>query len=510
MKKKIVALSLIAAMIAGLTACGQTAEPADTASKTEQKTESSTSTDTTQKEEVAAPEAKTVDKIVLWSNNYETDEEHRQLFCDLFKEDTGVELEWVSFPKEDYEDVLAAALMGCDVDDLPDIIEAPDDLGVLLKQEYLYDIAPLIENNATMKEVIEKNPAMTAEYELSDGRIVGLATAQFQTMTIWTRQDLLDEQGIGEIKSLDDFTEALRKVKAAYPDMIPFTAPNGLKVWEVVSNWFGAKYSIYKNTDGVFVDPTLSAEYKDFMEYVKMLYDEGLVDKELPTNTSYGTIRNKYNNGEAVFEIMWDNTGKTFMNSATALGGSVGYVMPVDGEKGTLGLNYDPPCSPVIMTTGVEDDEAQFIFDTFFNWYFTNESGVIATSIGVPGYAWDVVDGVYTEKEGMDTGVKPQSNPPMDLEFEYPFVFDEVSNYRYEVANIMRAEVVKREESVMTIYPGLEYTDYAAIASDLDSYRTELFYLYVMGEKDYDSFVNEYTAKFNELGVQDMIDNMNK
>ena len=56
MKKKIVALSLIAAMIAGLTACGQTAEPADTASKTEQKTESSTSTDTTQKEEVAAPE----------------------------------------------------------------------------------------------------------------------------------------------------------------------------------------------------------------------------------------------------------------------------------------------------------------------------------------------------------------------------------------------------------------------------------------------------------------------
>lgn len=509
MKKRIAALSLTVTMVAGLTACSQ--QPAATTETTVKAAEKAVeAVSTTTAASVEGTVKKEVDKIVFWSNNYETDEEHRKLFCQQFEADTGVALEWISFPKEDYEDVLAAALMGCDEEDLPDIIEAPDNIGVLLKQEYLYDMAPLIENNENMKSFIERNPAMTSEYTLSDGSVVALATAQFQTMTIWTRQDLLDAQGIAEITSLDDFTAALRKVKEAYPNMIPLTAPNGLNVWEVVSNWFGAKYTIYKNADGVYVDPTLSAEYKEFMEYVKMLYDEGLVDKELPTNTSYGTIRNKYNNGEAVFEIMWDNTGKTFMESSKALGGSVGYVMPVDGEKGTLGLNYDAPGSPIVMTTGVADDEAQFIFDTFFDWYYTTESGVITTSIGVPGYAWDVVDGRYTEKEGMDVGVKPQSNPPMDLEFEYPFEFDEVSNYRYDVANLMRAEVVERAANVMTAYPGLEYTEYAGISSELNSYRTELFYLYVMGDKDYDAFAKEYTEKFNELGVQAMIDNMNK
>ena len=54
-----------------------------------------------------------------------------------------------------------------------------------------------------------------------------------------------------------------------------------------------------------------------------------------------------------------------------------------------------------------------------------------------------------------------------------------------------------------------EHVDYAGIASDTDSYRTELFYLYITGQKDYDYFVKEYKARVAEIGLEDILADMN-
>ena len=515
MKKKLVSLLLCAAMCMSLVACGGSEEPAvESSTDKEASVEQSA---TTEKEEVKEEvvEEKKIEKIVFWSNHFATDEKTREVFCDKFLEDTGVELEWVGFPKEDYEDVMTASLMSCDEEDLPDIISAPDELGVYIRQELLYDISPLIENNEGIQALIERNPAITSEYIMDDGATYGLASGNFQSMTFWKRQDIFDELGIGEIKSLDDFTNALRTLKAAYPDKIALSAPNSLDAWEVVSNWFGVKYTVYKNADGEYVDPTLTEAYKEFMDYMKMIYSEGLVDKELPTNTSYGTIRTKFHTGEALMVLMWDSNYKNLLSGLekNEIPGTVAYIPAFDNpdvEDGVFGINYSAPGSPYVLTTGVADDEAQQIFDTFFNWMYLTESGIQTTSLGPQGYNWDVVDGTYTDIiNGADIGTKPQDNPPMDPAYKFPFKQNEMDEIRFGLANEIMNEVVKRADFVMTNTPGVEHVEYGGISSDLDSYRTELFYLYVTGQYDYDQFVKDYTAKAAEYELDRLLQEMN-
>ena len=99
MKKRLVSLILCASMCLGLAACGSTDTPAVTESST---TKETTVVESTATEKVE--EAKKLEKIVFWSNNFATNEATRDHFCDKFYEDTGVVLEWVGFPKEDYED----------------------------------------------------------------------------------------------------------------------------------------------------------------------------------------------------------------------------------------------------------------------------------------------------------------------------------------------------------------------------------------------------------------------
>ena len=50
--------------------------------------------------------------------------------------------------------------------------------------------------------------------------------------------------------------------------MIPFTAPNSLDAWEVISNWFGVKYSVYKNE----LKENIAAPVKKGTVVGKMIY----------------------------------------------------------------------------------------------------------------------------------------------------------------------------------------------------------------------------------------------
>ena len=351
---------------------------------------------------------------------------------------------------------------------------------------------------------------MTAEYEMSDGSIYALASSNFQSMTIWTRQDLLDAMGAKQPTTIDEFTQLLRDIKVAYPDMIPLTSPMSLKVLEVMSNAFGVQYSIIQDENGTFYDPTLTDEYKEFMDWIKMLYEEGLIDKELPTNTSYGSIRSKYNDGKAVMTIMWDNTWQTFQSAMDKnTGGTVGFVEPFETEDGVFGVHYKNASAPYVMTTGVDPELAQQIFDAFYGWMYLDPKGVETSTYGPRDYSWEVVDGAYKSKDGYDIGVSMQSVPPVDPDYVYDFTIGEYAQKRADVSAYIRNVVIQHEEKVMKPFLFFEHVDYAGIASDTDSYRTELFYLYITGQKDYDYFVKEYKARVNEIGLEDIIAGMN-
>ena len=499
--KKLLALILALCMVMSFAACGSTSsdQPA------EQKTETGApAAEEAPKEEAAAP----LEKITIWTNAFANSTEAQEAYCAEFKKDTGVELDWVAFPKEDYEDVILASLMSCDEDELPDIVfNAP--MGVLLRQELLYDMTDLINNNEKITALLAKNPTLTEPCSTEDG-IFGFCTGSAQSMVMWTRQDLMDELKLTAPTNLEEFTEMLRTIKEAHPELIPLTGPAKLQPWELVSGWFGVKNQITKKEDGKFADDTLTPAYKEYMDYMAMLYKEGLVDKELPTNASMGDVRTRFVSGKAAVTVMWDNMYAYFEKTLKSNGYETEplWLDPFDGERGCFGIQYTAPQMPYLMTIGVEDSQAQQIFDTFFGWLLASENGMTISMMGPEGFAWENVDGVYTPTPN-DIGTKAIGVPPVDPDFKLPVDMGEVENKRYELANEARAEMNKRPGTVMQPAPGAGYIEYNNIVLDLEAKRTELFYLYITGQCDYDAFCTEYQNYCEEQNIQGMLDEMN-
>lgn len=492
--KKLVTLLLALCMVLSLAACGvDTAENTDMVEKS------------------AEQEDEPLDKITLWTDAFASSEETVRILCEEFKKDTGVELEWVGFPKEDYDNVVMASLMSCDKDDLPDVIfNAP--LGTMLRQEMLYDMAPLFANNAKMNELIQKDPTLVSAGKAGNS-YYSIGSQASQAMVLWTREDLVEELDLKQPANLEEFTENLRAIKKAHPEMITLTGPGTIDYWDAISCWFGVKNKIIEKKDGTFVDSTLTPEFKEYMDYMKMLYAEGILDKELPTNTSMGDVRTKFFSGNAAVTLMWDNLYRMFDTGFEDNGIKTHptYVQPVDGENGTLGLMYMPAQNLYCMTIGAGDEtRAQKVFDTFFTWMYTNENGITLTALGPRGTVWDVDENGQNVDLVMDPGVRALDwHIPIQNGWKLPYEFAPREAANQRCISDIRVELNKRPGTVIEDVPGPAYLDYCGIMDDLMTKRTELFHLYITGQSDYNTFSKEYKNYCDEQNLQDMIDEMN-
>lgn len=102
------------------------------------------------------------------------------------------------------------------------------------------------------------------------------------------RKDWLDNLGLDVPKTIDEFTEVLRQFTFNDPDKnglndtyglaIPGASEVGLNgVLEQMAIWFGApnKWSV---ENGILIPDYLSEGYKDALDYIKKIYDDGLVN----------------------------------------------------------------------------------------------------------------------------------------------------------------------------------------------------------------------------------------
>ena len=157
--------------------------------------------------------------------------------------------------------------------------------------------------------------------------------------TIVMRKDILDELGLDVPHTLDEFTETLRAVKAAYPDMIPFSASpvtggaESLYIETIISA-FGF-YFDWNERDGELVHRVELPEYKEYLAYLKGLYDEGLIDPEIAVNRRVN-LDEKFASG-TVFAIpsCWnDISTQVPALQANVEGAEVVYLTPLEDAEG--------------------------------------------------------------------------------------------------------------------------------------------------------------------------------
>ena len=190
-------------------------------------------------------------------------------------------------------------------DTLPDIIFganfSPADLvkygqfeGVLYPMEDLIrEYAPLISDYA------DEHPEMLANSTTPDGHVYALPrvdrdNVDVNTVRAFIHESWLKEQGVEMPKTLDELTDILKAFRDGDPngngdaDEIPFLAkPDSGRVIVLTAMGINASdpVSFYATEDGKVTIGAMSENYVHYLEYMKMLFEEGLIDEDFYTMT---------------------------------------------------------------------------------------------------------------------------------------------------------------------------------------------------------------------------------
>jgi len=510
--KPILVLALAALML--LCGCsGNKSVPTDSNNSTTVKEETSSTVDKSPGEEVQPKEEKKLEEITFLTKDYYTQPEFAQKLEEMFFKKTGVKLSINHVQTNNWEEKVTAAFVS---GDMPDVSRIDSNIYPYIKQEFIVPLGEYIEDNGAMKLLFEKNPGVIEPFKFFDD-VYAVSISNPKSMTVWVRGDWLDKLNIGHPTNMDEFVEMLKRFRDedldgnGKNDTIPLTLSATLKNYDCIAAYFGVRSEIYMK-DGKAVDPIPTQEYKEYMDFMRMLYSEKLIDQEMPTNTSYGSVRTKFNTGMAASIIMWDDIYDSLTKGLAQAEIKDAYVEPLtafEGDKGVFGYSYYTADSPIAITSQAEDPKA--VFDTFFTWYFTDPDAIIATCQGIEGYSFDVVDGVMVPNEDNGgVGFKGQSLPPVMRDFKFPFKLSEINQKEYEYIIEIGEQVDKYLDKVATFPPDPSFAEYYNIKEDLGARVKDLFFNYVMGQIDYDKFIADYNAYKNEINLDGILAEINK
>ena len=300
--KKIWALLLTAAMVAGLAAgCGG------------KKEESGSGT----------PDENGVTTLTFYNSDLQEDDPWTDPVAEILTEKTGVKLETDHPVGEDKERI---SLMIAE-QKFPDMIYAKGDAGSLIDAGVLIDMTDLIEEyGPNIKKMYgdefdklkhsEDDPAIyqLSSYQMGGTKYEDSGTAQVQFA-------VLKENNYEVPKSLDEFEKMIKDYLAAHPktedgmDMIGISLSASDWHWMItLGNPSGYIAEGAPDNGQWLIDEDYNATYKfasekvrEYFQWLNRMYNEGILDPEFATQTHDDYIA-KISSGRvlALFDTLWD------------------------------------------------------------------------------------------------------------------------------------------------------------------------------------------------------------
>lgn len=215
-----------------------------------------------------------------------------------YAEKTNIHFEFDTPPVDDFGTNLNLAFSSGDIADI--IFGAgTDDLTPGMEVDYgeqgmLLPLEDLIEEYApNIQKLLEERPDVKKSITTDDGHIYALpsvsieTTAIWETGPLWYNGDWLEALNVDELpKTTDEFYELLKRFKEEDPngngedDEIPLidVGLDSSRPWLLAA--FGLKDQGIEEVDGEVRFTPILPEYKEYLEYMNKLYEEGLLDPE--------------------------------------------------------------------------------------------------------------------------------------------------------------------------------------------------------------------------------------
>ena len=327
---------------------------------------------------------------------------------DAAEANTGIHVEYVEGP-DDFNDVYAEVDQRIISKTLPDAVMTKlVQTNVYGPQGAFVDLAPYIKKYApNLQKYIDDNPDYAALVTDENGAIYGLVKeSPIFTDYLAYRADHLEKAGIdvNSIKTVQDFTEAMRTLKAHYGKDNPNYYPlEGRENPIRFAAWFGCPSNISsEESNGIYVGHQKdgSLDIMDdraytMVETMKTWYDEGLINPEFAANTrTEGDWEAAMLNGNGTFEYDYYNRAEWFMANG-GVDADPDYQMGVmnmfqdeNGKilKGTSSCKYNEECVTAVNAQCSEEKIKTIL--TFLD-YFYSEEGITLANYGVEGESFE-------------------------------------------------------------------------------------------------------------------------
>ena len=195
---------------------------------------------------------------------------------------------------------------------------------------YWLDFSEYMHLMPNLKALMDKYPDFAKFITEEDGSIYALGrvnpgiAAEARAM-IYYEKDVVTAAGItGEIKTINDFYNALKAVKAKYPDKTPlaitFGAQPAFNADIILRTAFGIpfgdnQYMIYEDENGKVQLGDISDNNKAYLEWLNKLHSEGLLEIYTGDRTQY-----RAEIAEHEFVFWSDSAGPTFWDNLANVG----------------------------------------------------------------------------------------------------------------------------------------------------------------------------------------------
>lgn len=235
----------------------------------------------------------------------------------VLEEGTGFDLEFDTLPEKNPLDKLNLIFTSGQVDYDYIMLEASDNeksaYATYAKKDLLVDLTDLIPKYPNLSKI----DPLAFEGVKVDERIyaigsTGLPNPNENNMI---RIDWLKKMNMDVPTTREEFYEVLKAFKEQDPDQngsdnIPMVAGPSVMVSGIATT-FGILYD-YEDRDGKIVDARLLPEYKEYLSFMNQLYDEGLLDTDMPINTG-STISEKVAAGKVGYFCGWVDDAKNLL-----------------------------------------------------------------------------------------------------------------------------------------------------------------------------------------------------
>lgn len=470
----------------------------------------------------------------------------------MIEEALGVELNFIELPSADYASKLNVMIMGGE--ELPDIIFEPSGYSNWIEEGVIYDLSAFYDNTtfaANITEGVERSGVDLTKYiTRPEGGIYCIPRFVEETYTsvaqkLWVYQPWLDAIGAAVPTTMDEYYEICKKIVAAdlngngKKDEIALSGA-GLNVWFdcLMSAFVYAhddSWRILENGQINFAYTT--EEWKSGLKYIRKFFEEGLIPKETLSQSSdqYKAI---YNAQTPVLFSFGD-----WVYSGTDIGRREDYTV-IPALEGPNGAKYscNKPVTPVagaVITTDCENPLAAFLVCD----YMCSKEMSITQRYGERGVDWDFMSEVKVGEasefvptfEGYEVVFYPydminfwNSTEAQNKCYRQvgPMILDQtitagagvwIQSSDAEVRRLAEIELMTADAALACYeYQPKEVIDYAPLTVDetnknadikaaLNGYVEEMTCAFLSGEKDIDTFWNEYLKELENIGYKDYL-----